>query len=107
MPCFDKKLEASRLDFFHEEGGVGGGFKEVDLVLTSVEVFQLIEQFATEQQLSPAEYLTTTRSHAGGSTFQSLGSSSLLSSSEEGSIEEGGTRETRQQSIESLLSSNM
>jgi len=45
MPCYDKKLEASRLDFFHEEqdedpGTVGA---EVDLVLTTSEVLELIE----------------------------------------------------------------
>jgi iron only hydrogenase large subunit-like protein len=48
MPCYDKKLEASRLDFYHEEGSAeDGGFEaagaEVDLVLTTVEVLELIE----------------------------------------------------------------
>ena len=34
MPCFDKKLEASREDFTHPDTGV----KEVDCVLTTLEV---------------------------------------------------------------------
>ena len=33
MPCFDKKLEASREDFTHPDTGV----KEVDCVLTTLE----------------------------------------------------------------------
>lgn len=37
MPCFDKKLEASRLDF------VSDGTPDVDLVLGSTEVLGLIE----------------------------------------------------------------
>ena len=34
MPCFDKKLEASREDFTHP----ATGSKEVDCVLTTLEV---------------------------------------------------------------------
>ena len=34
MPCFDKKLEASREDFTHPDTGS----KEVDCVLTTLEV---------------------------------------------------------------------
>ena len=33
MPCFDKKLEASREDFTHPDTGI----KEVDCVLTTLE----------------------------------------------------------------------
>ena len=38
MACFDKKLEASRLDFFDE----GTGAKEVDCVLTSSELLDMM-----------------------------------------------------------------
>ena len=41
MPCFDKKLEASRPDFSTE-----AGVKDVDMVITSIE----IDQMLTEQQ---------------------------------------------------------
>ena len=34
MPCFDKKLEASREDFTHPDTGI----KEVDCVLTTLKV---------------------------------------------------------------------
>lgn len=40
MPCFDKKLEASRDDFLEEVTGS----REVDLVLTSAEVVELLEK---------------------------------------------------------------
>lgn len=38
QPCFDKKLEASRQDFFHS----GSNIQEVDLVLSSSELWTLI-----------------------------------------------------------------
>ncbi|CAN0304934.1 unnamed protein product, partial [Hapterophycus canaliculatus] len=41
--CYDKKLEASRKDFRHEDLG---GDAEVDLVLTTAEVLELIEESA-------------------------------------------------------------
>jgi len=40
MPCFDKKLESSRKDFMDEETGV----KDVDCVLSTLEVEELIEK---------------------------------------------------------------
>jgi len=40
MPCFDKKLEASRGDFFNEETGT----HDVDMVITSVEVEEMLDQ---------------------------------------------------------------
>ena len=40
MPCFDKKLEASRLDFADEKSGV----KDVDLVITTVELEQMLTE---------------------------------------------------------------
>ena len=58
MACFDKKLEASRLDFFHnetefEEDGWGknGNVHEVDLVLTASE---LIHVFSKSLSPSPS-----------------------------------------------------
>ncbi|XP_064178931.1 cytosolic Fe-S cluster assembly factor narfl isoform X1 [Anguilla rostrata] len=40
MPCFDKKLEASRSDFFMKEANT----REVDCVITSGEVMKMLEQ---------------------------------------------------------------
>lgn len=38
QPCFDKKLEASRLDFYHEDMNC----KEVDLVLSTGELYDML-----------------------------------------------------------------
>lgn len=43
MPCFDKKLEASRDDFFDATAGAHGS-RDVDCVLSTAEVLQLCEQ---------------------------------------------------------------
>lgn len=51
MPCFDKKLEASRSDFADPETGV----KEVDLVITTVE----IEQLMAEKGVEPSDLPST------------------------------------------------
>ncbi|CAO2642320.1 Cytosolic iron-sulfur assembly component 3 [Lemmus lemmus] len=40
MPCYDKKLEASRPDFFNQEYQT----RDVDCVLTTGEVFRLLEE---------------------------------------------------------------
>jgi len=40
MPCFDKKLEASRNDFFNEETGC----RDVDMVITSVEIEEILDK---------------------------------------------------------------
>jgi iron only hydrogenase large subunit-like protein len=42
QPCFDKKLESSRMDFFHED--TDG--QEIDLVLSTTELWSLIEERA-------------------------------------------------------------
>ena len=42
QPCFDKKLEASRLDFYHEAEEC----KEVDLVLSTTELFEMLADAA-------------------------------------------------------------
>jgi iron only hydrogenase large subunit-like protein len=94
MPCFDKKLEASRLDFTHEGDDSGGsGFKEVDLVLTSVEVLQLLERRASEHGLAPKEFLAKlAREH-----------SASVGSQTESQLSEG----TSEGTVEALLHSNM
>ena len=43
MPCFDKKLEASRDDFFNPDAGPNGS-RDVDCVLSSAELLTLLEQ---------------------------------------------------------------
>ena len=40
MPCFDKKLEASRDDFLNSETGI----KDVDCVITTLEVEQMLQE---------------------------------------------------------------
>lgn len=40
MPCYDKKLEASRPDFFLEQYDT----REVDCVLTSTEVEKMLQE---------------------------------------------------------------
>jgi len=42
MPCFDKKLEAARDDFFNPAAGPSG-CRDVDCVLSSAEVLELLE----------------------------------------------------------------
>ena len=49
QPCFDKKLEASRLDFYHEEVG-GEGENEVDLVLSTSELWDAIKNLSAEDK---------------------------------------------------------
>jgi iron only hydrogenase large subunit-like protein len=54
QPCPDKKLEASRKDFYHQESGL----QEVDLVLSTTELWQILEEFSlkwSSQQQQPSE----------------------------------------------------
>lgn len=44
QPCFDKKLEASRRDFYHSNNDT----VEVDLVLSTTELWEILVQFAQE-----------------------------------------------------------
>ncbi|KAM4820060.1 cytosolic iron-sulfur assembly component 3 [Thomomys bottae] len=70
MPCYDKKLEASRLDFLCQEHQA----REVDCVLTTGEVFQMLEEEGvslSELELAPLDSLTSSlceepSSHRGG-----------------------------------------
>lgn len=53
MPCFDKKLEASRRDFYHADFDV----QEVDVVLTTIEILQFIEHHAHQLGKEPGDWL--------------------------------------------------
>lgn len=44
MPCFDKKLEASRSDFLRDDNQS----KDVDFVITPVEIEQILEELAID-----------------------------------------------------------
>lgn len=60
MPCFDKKLEASRSDFLREDQLS----KDVDLVITPVEIEQILEELEiefTELGSSPIDSLIGTQ----------------------------------------------
>lgn len=46
QPCFDKKLEASRRDFYHSSGDV----MEVDLVLSTSELWEILVSFAQDER---------------------------------------------------------
>lgn len=48
MPCYDKKLEASRDDFKFNVDGDGEEIKEVDSVLTTREILELIQSKAID-----------------------------------------------------------
>ncbi|XP_028339828.1 cytosolic iron-sulfur assembly component 3 isoform X2 [Physeter macrocephalus] len=51
MPCYDKKLEASRPDFFNQEHQT----RDVDCVITTGEVFKLLEEEGVSlSELEPA-----------------------------------------------------
>ncbi|KAH0520748.1 Cytosolic Fe-S cluster assembly factor NARFL [Microtus ochrogaster] len=71
MPCYDKKLEASRPDFFNQEYQT----RDVDCVLTTGEVFRLLEEEGislVELEPVPLDGLTSSvsaeepTSHRGG-----------------------------------------
>jgi iron only hydrogenase large subunit-like protein len=53
QPCFDKKLEGSRLDFLDGDTNV----QEIDLVISTTELWLLLEQHATENSSSPNELI--------------------------------------------------
>jgi len=67
MPCFDKKLEASRQDFAKD------GIRDVDCVITTADIIRMIEErgvnfvsLPESQALSPLE--SRMRSHPGSSS---------------------------------------
>lgn len=49
MPCYDKKVEAVRKEFERE------GLKEVDVVLTTVELMDILKKFQFENIQSTIE----------------------------------------------------
>lgn len=55
QPCFDKKLEASRKDFYHEDSD----FNEIDLVLSTTELWNLLEFKAESLELSTMDFLVS------------------------------------------------
>nr|CAG4650122.1 EOG090X05AC [Sida crystallina] len=60
MPCFDKKLEASRTDFFREETQS----KEVDMVITPVEIEQMMDDLGinfVDLDLAPIDAISEGR----------------------------------------------
>ena len=59
--CYDKKLEASRKDFRHDDLD---GEAEVDLVLTTAEVLELIEERAGANATANANANTNTNTNA-------------------------------------------
>ncbi len=61
MPCYDKKLEASRKDFVHEEWEQA---PEVDLVLTTGEVLEMLQQ--QQEAMPTARALLSLSSIEGG-----------------------------------------
>ncbi|XP_057603866.1 cytosolic iron-sulfur assembly component 3 isoform X2 [Hippopotamus amphibius kiboko] len=71
MPCYDKKLEASRADFFSQEHQT----RDVDCVITTGEVFKLLEEegvLLSELEPAPLDSLCSSvsaqepTSHRGG-----------------------------------------
>lgn len=54
QPCFDKKLEASRLDFFHDDTAA----REVDLVISTTELWDLLASLAAGQAQSASEFVS-------------------------------------------------
>lgn len=55
MPCFDKKLEASRPDF----ADAGSGARDVDTVLTSGEILELLSLRGIDLMTVPPSPLDT------------------------------------------------
>eukprot|EP01035_Chromulina_nebulosa_P018021 gene18021-23662_t len=53
QPCFDKKLEASRNDFYHDDNK----YNEIDLVLSTTELWNLIEEQSNQLSVNPVSYI--------------------------------------------------
>ncbi|KAL2766652.1 cytosolic iron-sulfur assembly component 3 isoform 2, partial [Daubentonia madagascariensis] len=77
MPCYDKKLEASRPDFFNQEYQT----RDVDCVLTTGEVFKLLEEEGislSELEPAPLDSLTSGVSAEEPTSHQGGGSGGYL-----------------------------
>ncbi|KAJ8363785.1 hypothetical protein SKAU_G00126160 [Synaphobranchus kaupii] len=73
MPCFEQKLEASRLDFFMDDADT----REVDCVITSGEVLKMLEQEGLSlNEVDPAPLDTLFSSVNGDELLRHAGSSS-------------------------------
>jgi hypothetical protein len=65
MPCFDKKLEASRGDFFHSDAN--GDYHDVDCVLTPIELIDLWGEMKIDFASLPESPLDTLYSNVDSS----------------------------------------
>nr|XP_004652190.1 cytosolic iron-sulfur assembly component 3 isoform X1 [Jaculus jaculus] len=77
MPCYDKKLEASRPDFFNQEYQT----RDVDCVLTTGEVFRLLEEEGvslSELEPAPLDGLSSSVSAEEPTSHQGGGSGGYL-----------------------------
>ncbi|CAG8750029.1 11776_t:CDS:2, partial [Acaulospora morrowiae] len=73
MMCYDKKLEASRTDFFDEKYQT----RDVDCVITTVEVIDMFEEQNYNIKESPESYLhSLTKTTQDGQLLRSSGSAS-------------------------------
>ena len=85
MPCYDKKLEASRSDFQYHDEASGRTINEVDLVLTTSEIDELLLQSSelqsNDQNLEKNKFLSGDFSSCHSSSVthtQSVATSSSL-----------------------------
>eukprot|EP00069_Balaena_mysticetus_P016053 bmy_01892T0 len=72
MPCYDKKLEASRPDFFSQEHQT----RDVDCVITTGEVFKLLEEEGvslSELEPAPLDSLYVAPAMSGAVSSSSIG----------------------------------
>uniref|UniRef100_A0AAF6YK00 Cytosolic iron-sulfur assembly component 3 n=2 Tax=Bos TaxID=9903 RepID=A0AAF6YK00_BOVIN len=77
MPCYDKKLEASRPDFFSQEHQT----RDVDCVITTGEVFKLLEEEGvslSELEPAPLDSLCSSASAQEPTSHQGGGSGGYL-----------------------------
>ncbi|KAM6155541.1 cytosolic iron-sulfur assembly component 3 isoform 2-T2 [Rhynchocyon petersi] len=77
MPCYDKKLEASRPDFFNQEFQT----RDVDCVITTGEVFKLLEEEGVsfpDLELAPLDVLSNCASTEEPTSHEGGGSGGYL-----------------------------
>ena len=72
MPCFDKKLEASRPDFFNEATDA----HDVDMVITTIEVEQMLTEDNIDMQDMPNSPLDFLQGESNGTIKVNYGSGS-------------------------------
>jgi len=101
MPCYDKKLEASRNDFRHTlrefgrsqdaDTSDGAGVREVDLVLTTTEVLDLMTKPPSQAGTESSSQLAEPSSSAVDSAHASMPGLLGVSAGPGPSIAEGGS----------------